>query len=102
MDTEYFVSRAAECLFSAVQSAEPREQHAMLELAQVWLQRAEGARNNRNQASAIAQQHRPTEPTRLPIRKGLRRKNLRRAGPAGAVAARGAERRRSAKKNRSR
>src|SRR5215475_6019471 len=99
MDTEYFLSRAAECLSSAVQTAAPREQHAMLELAQVWLQRSEQARNSSNQSSGTAKQH---GPTRLPIRKGLRRKKLRRADPAGAVGARVAKRRRPAKKGQSR
>src|SRR5215813_5430093 len=99
MDAEYCLSRAAECLFSSVRSAEPREQHAMVELAQVWLQRSERDRISSNQSSGIAKQHRPTQ---VATRKGLRRKKLRRADPAGAVGARGARRQRPGKKDRSR
>jgi hypothetical protein len=45
MDTENHLSRAAECLLLAVESAEPHEQLAMLELTEVWLQRSEQTRN---------------------------------------------------------
>jgi hypothetical protein len=45
MDTENHLSRAADCLLQVVESAEPHEQLAMLELAQVWLQRSEQTRN---------------------------------------------------------
>jgi hypothetical protein len=46
MDTEDHLSRAAECLLQAVETAEPHEQLAMLELAEVWLQRSERIRNS--------------------------------------------------------
>jgi hypothetical protein len=45
MDPKDHLSRAAECLLQAVDTAEPHEQLAMLELAQVWLQRSEETRN---------------------------------------------------------
>jgi Holliday junction resolvase-like predicted endonuclease len=46
METENHLRRAAECLFEAVESVEPHEQLAMLELAEVWLQRSERIGNS--------------------------------------------------------
>jgi hypothetical protein len=48
METQH-LARAAECLLQALESAEPSEQLAMLELAQVWLQRSERSRNGKDE-----------------------------------------------------
>jgi hypothetical protein len=46
MDREDNLSRAAECLLLAVESAEPQEQRAMLEMSQLWLERSEQSRSS--------------------------------------------------------
>jgi hypothetical protein len=46
MDREDHLSRAAECLLLAVESVEPQEQRAMLEMSQLWLERLEQTRSS--------------------------------------------------------
>ena len=48
METEH-LARAAECLLEALESPKPHEQLAMLELAQVWLQKSEWNRNGNHE-----------------------------------------------------
>jgi hypothetical protein len=43
--------RAAECILTAIESSDPNEQEAMLNIAQSWLRQSEVARN--------ADQHQP-------------------------------------------
>ena len=89
MSTVDDLSRAAECLLLAIETAEPHEQRGMLELAQVWLQRSERTKNGSTSARDVPK---PQTPTQLPTREGSRRKKRRRADVARAVGARGAER----------
>jgi hypothetical protein len=45
MGTEQQLSRAAECLFMAVESSDADKQSAMLNMAQWWLEQSEQIRN---------------------------------------------------------
>jgi hypothetical protein len=98
METQH-LARAAECLLEALESPKPHEQLAMLELAQVWLQRSEQTRNSSLSPRGVSKLHGPTQsPSRL-RRKKRRRANV---GVAGAVGAQGAERPWPTKRNRPR
>jgi hypothetical protein len=46
MGTEQQLSRAAECLFMAVESSDADKQSAMLSIAQWWLEQSEQIRNS--------------------------------------------------------